>query len=141
MAGLSPLNMPIFALDDGMGVLLEDYRFITPIQGVVAVGKTSVLNLNGVLVCRKGMRWDFGSGPAIDTPDMVSASLAHDALYNLMSEGELPRKYRKAADKYFLHMLERAGMGWARRHWCYLAVRYGWPVFNVLGRIFGNGRG
>ena len=81
---------------------------------------------------RTGYLWDFGSGPAIDTPDMVYASLAHDAFYELMQKDLLPWDCRKAVDRYFKRLLKQAGMGRLRRQWVYLGVRLGYPLTQLF---------
>lgn len=112
----------------GEGQLLSDYHFTTPITGHSVSTEFITLYTSGDLLLRSGYVWDFGSGPAIDTPDMVHASLAHDSLYELMLLGHLPWSLRKKVDKFFIKLLKSYGMCWARRQWVYLGVRYGYPV-------------
>jgi hypothetical protein len=114
--------------------LTSPVRFRTPIRGDICVLPHVLLAEDGELSLSPGYEWDFGSGPAIDTPDMVYASLAHDALYDLMNAGELDRSWRKRVDQYFVSLLKRAGTPWIRRQWIYWGVRLGYPLFRVLGR-------
>jgi hypothetical protein len=118
----------------GEGRLLSPCSYETPIEGHRAITKFIQLREGGLLALSVGYVWDFGSGPAIDTPDMVYASLAHDALYELMVLGKLPWEMRRAVDQYFRDLLKAAGMGWLRRQWVYLGVRIGYPVWKALGR-------
>lgn len=71
----------------------------------------------------RGYRWDGASGPTIDTPDSMLASLVHDGLYQLMRNRKLDIGLRKAADKEFVRLLKEAGMPWWRRGYWYAAVR------------------
>ncbi|GAK24268.1 hypothetical protein JCM19052_4928 [Vibrio sp. JCM 19052] len=66
------------------------------------------LSEQGLLTIKKGYSWDGASGPAIDTKNILKASLVHDALYQLMREEVLPQSSREQADsfcvKYVLNM-------------------------------------
>lgn len=80
---------------------------------------------NGILTILRGYVWDGGSGPSIDTATFMSASLVHDALYQLMREGVIDRKYRKKADQIMKQIARECGMSWIRAQWIYWAVRVG----------------
>ena len=69
--------------------------------------------------------WDGPSGPTIDRPQNMRASLFHDALCQLIREGLLAKKYRKYADQLFRKHLLEDGMGkfWA---WGYYQAVRGW---------------
>ena len=73
----------------------------------------------------EGYAWDGASGPTFDTCGSFHAALVHDALYQCMRLGYVKRDWhsRKAADKLFLRMLKRGGMGPLRRQIWYRAVR------------------
>ena len=116
----------------GQGELTNPAKYATTVQGWEAVTPHITLSNNGHLYLERGYVWDFGSGPAIDTPDMVYASLAHDAFYELMQKGLLPWDCRKAVDKYFKRLLKQAGMGKMRRQWVYLGVRWGYPLSQLF---------
>lgn len=81
------------------------------------------LREDGTLILYPGFTWDFGSGPAIDTPDVVIASLCHDALGWLIENKKLPNKYRKVSDRLYRELLKENGTGFFRRWYHYLAVR------------------
>ena len=122
-------TIPHYRLDlvTGMGELLERATYITQVKGCRARHKYFRIDYDGVLVVSAGYQWDFGSGPAIDTPVMVAASCAHDALYQAISEGHIPKDCRRAADLTFREILKEGGVGVIRRNYCYLAVRLiGW---------------
>ena len=62
------------------------------------------------LTVKDGYNWDGASGPTLDTRGVKRASLAHDALYQLMRVELLPLSYRKKADKVLLELLLEGGM-------------------------------
>lgn len=85
------------------------------------------LREDGYLIIRQGFTWDGASGPAIDTDNIMQASLAHDVLYELISRGLLARNARKAADEVLRRLCRRAGMSRVRATYIYWAVRlFGW---------------
>jgi hypothetical protein len=119
----------------GEGCLRADFKFNTPVTDQI-VNRHGYIDLDpdGVLHLAEGYVWDFGSGPAIDTPDMVYASLAHDAFYELMQLNMIPWSLRKQVDRYFKRLLKEAGMGKLRRQWVYLGVRLGYPISQLFKR-------
>ena len=68
--------------------------------------------------------WDGPSGPTIDTPDAMRASLVHDGLYQALRDRRLLPKARKAADVEFLRVLKKDDMFCLRRWSWYLGVRW-----------------
>lgn len=82
-----------------------------------------VLQENGSLYIADGYAWDGASGPALDTKNIMRASLVHDALYQLIREGALPTSYRKAADQELYRICREDGMWWIRTQWVYWTVR------------------
>jgi hypothetical protein len=56
------------------------------------------LSGDGCLTIKCFYGWDGASGPTLDTPSTMFASLVHDALYQLLREGKLPPEYREKAD-------------------------------------------
>ena len=82
------------------------------------------LTPNGVLTIRAGYAWDGPSGPAIDTPNFMRASLVHDALYQLMRQGLLDRQlYRKPADAEMKRIVVETKMSPWRRAYTWWGVR------------------
>lgn len=93
---------------------------------------------NGLLLIRKGYRWDGPSGPTIDTKSVMTPSLIHDALYQLIRLGVLNKEEHKPiADsilekeillrstkvdkwyKYPLYLFDKL-----RSHYYYYGVKY-----------------
>jgi len=80
------------------------------------------LDMNGLLIAKKGYAWDGATG-GIDTKDFMRGSLYHDILCQCIEEGLLPKSYRKAADKLLYKILGEDGMLGIRRIWVYNAIR------------------
>lgn len=104
------------------GRLLDAYSYHTPIKGYEAeiMERTTRCRLaaDGTLVVFFCTEWDFGSGPAVDTPAMVAASLAHDMFCELTNRRLIPWECRKMSDGYFLHILAACGNGpWRYARW------------------------
>lgn len=71
---------------------------------------------NGKLTIDPDYCWDGPSGPTIDGKTNIRASLAHDALYQLIRLGLLPENYRKSCDLFFIQICKEDGM-WGFRRW------------------------
>ena len=75
---------------------------------------------------KPGYAWDGPSGPALDTPTAMTASLIHDALYQLIRQGALPNVddiTRHAADAEYHRYCKKAGMSCWRRWLHYRMLR------------------
>jgi uncharacterized protein DUF1353 len=104
--------------------LLDDYSHDVGILDTMHYGALLELQPSGILLIRTGYAWDGPSGPTIDTPDFMRASLVHDALYQLMRERVLDwRRHRVAADLLLRDICLADGMRPARATWVYCAVR------------------
>ncbi len=79
----------------------------------------------GVLIIKKGYRWDGPSGISLDTKSFMRGSLFHDALYQLLREGVFSIDLRKAADKLLIAHCKKDKMNWFRRQYVYAALRIG----------------
>lgn len=77
------------------------------------------LTANGLLTCLPGYAWDGPSGPTYDSKNSLRASLAHDALYQLMRMEKISIGWRTDADILLETILEEDGM-WAFRRWYWL---------------------
>ena len=83
-----------------------------------------VILVCGCLMVKEGYAWDGASGPAIDTLTFLRGSLVHDALYQLMREGLLPKSYRRAADSLLKDICIEDGMSRFRACYVYRMVRW-----------------
>lgn len=81
------------------------------------------LDADGLLTIQPGYAWDGPSGPTLDTPSFTRGSLVHDALYQLMREGDLPGEARRRADELLREICLAAGMWPPRAQYVYWFVR------------------
>ena len=77
------------------------------------------------MTIKEGYAWDGPSGPTIDTKNFMRGSLVHDALYQLIRQGYLPRESRLQADLELRRICLEDGMSRIRAWWVYHAVRLG----------------
>lgn len=122
--------------------LVRPYSYNTIIKPIYPRKSDNVrLELDGTLYLSQGFQWDGATG-AIDKvkhvlgigirEKIIRASCIHDALCNLIKDGELNIIYRKIADDIFREICKEDGMSWIRRQWTYYAIRgfvkmkYGW---------------
>lgn len=106
---------------------LENYTCPTGIiTGKRRAVKDSWVKLDptGEIHILKGYAWDGASGPTVDSKSSMFASLVHDALYQLMREEQLDRKYRKSVDDLFYNHCIECGMNKKRAKLWYWAVRW-----------------
>lgn len=120
----TPNNISYVLMKKNRGKLKEPVVFETGIIGYKGKVKNASISVDGTCLVEPGFLWDFGSGPAVDTPDVVIASLAHDALCRIHVECKLNSKFRRKADAYFRKVLKDLGMGWFRRWYFWTAVRF-----------------
>lgn len=105
---------------------LEDNLYYRPTK--VLLGEKIKINspyinyIDEELEIKEGYAWD-GASFAIDTDTFMIGALVHDALYQLIREGYLDKKYRKACDEELIDKCKRDGMCWLRRKYVYLGVR------------------
>jgi hypothetical protein len=90
---------------------------IEPVQTI----KTRFIELTpeGKLTVFAGYAWDGPSGPTYDSLNSMRASLAHDAIYQLMRMGLLEGVWRYYADILLDRVLEEDGM-WKLRRWYWM---------------------
>ena len=102
--------------------LFSDTAIITNIKPKATVNTRFItLYKNGVLKIKADYAWD-GATSAIDTNSFMRGSLAHDALYQLMRGGKLPRNNRNKADRLLQKICIEDGMFKIRAYWVYKAV-------------------
>lgn len=125
-----PDQLPYRLIHKKRGVTTGVIEYRSPIFGHAAqvhkeVGGKWVhfeLFKNGLLLIYPDTAWDFGTG-AIDTPDVVRASLAHDMFCHLTDLGLIPWECRVLADQYYRDLLLQYGCSKIRANYQYLAVR------------------
>ena len=98
--------------------LKETYTVRIPVIPGAAIHTEYIsLETTGDLTLKEGYAWDGPSGPTIDTLTFMRGSLVHDALYQLMREGNLDKNvYREAADRTLRDICREDGM-WSVRAW------------------------
>ena len=82
----------------------------------------AILYEDGWLIIESGYQWDGMSGVG-DSKQSMRASLVHDALYQLMREGLLDRKYKDAADRLLEKILIEDGASKFNAWLCYQGVK------------------
>jgi hypothetical protein len=125
-----PRELPYKLLRKRRGMTTGFVEYRTPITGHAArihreVGGKWVhceLMTNGLLLVYPETTWDFGTG-AIDTPDVVRASLAHDMFCHFTNLGLIPWECRKVADNYYRDLLIYYGCTKIRANAHWLVVR------------------
>jgi len=79
-----------------------------------------------VLTIRAGYSWNGASGPTWDDKSNMRGSLVHDALYQAMVEGHLPRTLRPLADEILRQLCIEDGMNRIRAwFWHRSVARFG----------------
>jgi len=100
--------------------LVVDEVFVTVIAPGQHIKERFIeLTRNGKLTIKAGYAWDGPSGPTYDSTNSLRASLAHDAIYQLMRMGLIKLHWRSDADILLNNILEEDGM-WALRRWYWL---------------------
>ncbi|HUU41722.1 MAG TPA: DUF1353 domain-containing protein [Desulfatiglandales bacterium] len=106
--------------------LLANYQQQTELAPAQSISTPFIsLDMDGLLIIKKGYAWDGPSGPTIDTANFMRGSLVHDALYQLMREKHLEQEHREYADRLLREICIEAGMSNARAWWVYQGVRIG----------------
>ena len=104
--------------------LVLPYEQRTMLLGFTGGNQYVSIDAEGLLTIAAGYAWDGASGPAFNDPSFVRPSLVHDALYQLIREGVLPRTAREFADRLLGEMLRDDMRTIADRHPFYLR----WPL-------------
>lgn len=117
------------AYTDGYKYRLEEPYYVqTGICPPVAIVTRYVKLLpSGYMAIAEGYCWDGASGPTLDSPSALRASLQHDATYQLIGLGLLPVSCRATADKLFVETCIKDGMNPIRAHLWYRMVRWFGP--------------
>ena len=101
--------------------LVEGEKQQTNILELTVLHKYIRLYSDGEIIIVEGYAWD-GSTCSFDK-NSLRASLVHDALYQLMREGLLHKKYRKQADQLYRDMLIEDGLWKIHANLRYWALR------------------
>ena len=89
--------------------LAEDALFFTSIIGYEINTTRLSLSQDGTLIIREGYACDGPSGFTIDRKENMSASVLHDALYQLMRMGGLPHYVWPEADAEYAKQMKKCG--------------------------------
>lgn len=93
------------------------------------------ISTSGTITVKRGFAWDGASGPAIDGPGTIYASMFHDILYKAMRDGLMDNKWRKAADKLYKRLCIHGGVGRLRAEAHYWALRFAGGEYNKLDKL------
>jgi len=104
-------------------ILADALRLDTNIIGRACKTDWVELKADGTLIIADGYAWDGASGIAINTENSVRASCGHDALYQLIRLGLLPRTKRLQADSDLRRWLIEDGMLELRANLWFFGVR------------------
>ena len=86
-------------------------------------GKAWATLRDGILNLRAGYAWN-GPDVITDTVNMQRASLVHDAGYQLIAKGLLPKRpFKKVFDHEFKRLMKLDHVPWYRRAYAFVAVR------------------
>ena len=97
--------------------LAVDEKLKTRIRLTQAIDTQFIkLDVAGELTILSGYSWDGPSGPTVDRKTNMRGSLIHDALYQLIRQGFLPKSMRAEADQIIYECLINDGMWkfWAK---------------------------
>jgi len=93
------------------------------------------LSESGILLIKPGYAWDGASGPTLPSIKAKRASLAHDALYQLLREKKITGEAnRRKADRIFYELLRKDGMWKIRAKVWWRAVRRWAKKSSMRGR-------
>lgn len=101
--------------------LLADYVKLIDLYSHEIETPFICLSTDGLLTIQKGYAWN-GANAIPDTLHTIEPSLVHDALYQLLREGELHKDYREYADKLMRDMCYTLGAA----RW------YAWVIYQGL---------
>lgn len=112
--------------------LVEDAYFRTGIRGYDIRLDFLELDPTGVLCCKRGYAWDGATG-APDFKWSMQASLVHDALYQLIRLGKLPKSCKDAADGLLRKIMTEDGAP-------ALTPAIYWTAVHCVGSTIGLGK-
>lgn len=118
---------------------LTGYKYIVAAEFAVSIPELAGVQLHaplfalmgGILTVRPGYAWDGASGPTIDTPATIAASLVHDVLYQCIRSGLLPATFRATADMVLYRLMRAASTG--NRAWIEIRSLYYFAAVRLFG--------
>jgi hypothetical protein len=90
--------------------LTRPYQIQTGIIGYEISEVHFHMTEEGLLTVHALYAWDGASGPTVDGPDNMRASLVHDVIYQMIRMGVIPESYKDYADTTFREILLEDGM-------------------------------
>jgi hypothetical protein len=87
-------------------LVAERVTYAVPELGQACVTHRLFTLSEGMLVVEAGYAWNGPSGPTVDTPASINASLPHDVVYQCICTGLLAASYKPSGDA-ILHRLMR----------------------------------
>jgi len=108
--------------------LIDTEAVNTAITGLEIDTEYIALWITSRFFVKQRYAWDGPSFLTIDTKNSMRGSLIHDALYQLMREGKLDRKWRKCADELLRDICIEDGM------WSLRAKTWYWFVRKFAGK-------
>jgi len=97
----------------------------------------------GLIVAKKGYKWDGPSGPTFDRKENMTPSLFHDILAEAMRMGLLPQSFWKPANELLVRLCIEKGMNpwWAKnvyglgvsltKNWCRVTCKPEHPILEA----------
>jgi len=130
MSDLITPQQDIMAYVEGFKYQLSDKEisFLIPSLSPYAGVKTDWIEIRagGLLVLKHGFASDGASGPTIDTPSSMRGSFVHDALFELMRKGLIPRSFFLLANEIIREMCIKDDMWrWRANAWKEMLDRFG----------------
>lgn len=106
----------------GKHIIKKNTYYKTDVEGHMAFCKGAILLPSGCMALKKGFTWD-GADVVRDNKINLMPSAVHDALYQMITNGSLPKKERVNADKTYTRMCRKNGQGWLMNKASYYALR------------------
>ena len=118
--------------------LVSDYQYQSSLKiGQLILSDFFSIQPDGLITASKGYSWDGASGPTIDTPSNMRASLIHDIIYQAIRDGHIDISWRKDADKELQKIMIEDGASKTRAYYYYKAVQwFGKSAVKNLKKIF-----
>lgn len=104
------------------------YQLSSPSQvesGIIGIDADTeylLLRNDGLMIAKTGYCWDGPSGPSVDTKTFMRGSLFHDAGYQLIRLGLLPRSYKRQIDDLLKRICLEDGMSSFRAWYVHRSV-------------------